>query len=70
FTSLIILNQSLYLTCTLYSGPDTSDGKPNMIVVHETADDDIWEEINYEKNTYEDAFVHAFIDGNYCYFKH
>lgn len=32
-----------------------------MIVVHETADDaTIWEEINYEKNTYEDAFV----DGN------
>lgn len=40
-----------------------------MIVVHETADDaTIWEEINYEKNTYEDAFVHAFVhafvDGN------
>lgn len=47
-----------------YSG--TSNGKPNMVVVHETANpnDSIWGEINYEKNNYENAFVHAFVDGN------
>ena len=47
-----------------YSG--TSDGKPNMVVVHETANpnDSIWGEINYEKNNYKNAFVHAFIDNN------
>ena len=49
-----------------YSG--TSDGKPNMVVVHETANSDvkdtIWSEINYEKNHYTDAFVHAFVDDN------
>ena len=47
-----------------YSG--TSDGKPNMVVVHETANpnDSIWGEINYEKSTYNNAFVHAFVDNN------
>ncbi|WP_251545293.1 N-acetylmuramoyl-L-alanine amidase [Limosilactobacillus caecicola] len=44
----------------------TGNGKPNMIVVHETANpnDSIWGEINYEKSTYNNAFVHAFVDGN------
>lgn len=44
----------------------TGNGKPNMVVVHETANpnDSIWGEINYEKNTYNHAFVHAFVDGN------
>ena len=48
----------------IYSG--TSDGKPNMIVVHETANpnDNIWGEINYEKSHYNSAFVHAFVDNN------
>ena len=47
-----------------YTG--TSDGKPNMVVVHETANpnDSICGEINYEKSTYNNAFVHAFVDGN------
>lgn len=47
-----------------YSGTD--DGKPNMIVVHETANpnDSIWGEINYEKSNYNSAFVHAFVDNN------
>ncbi|MFR0593508.1 N-acetylmuramoyl-L-alanine amidase [Limosilactobacillus mucosae] len=47
-----------------YSG--TSDGRPNMIVVHETANpnDSIWGEINYEKSHYNSAFVHAFVDNN------
>ena len=47
-----------------YSG--TSDGRPNMIVVHETANpnDSIWGEINYEKSNYNSAFVHAFVDNN------
>lgn len=47
-----------------YSG--TSDGKPNMVVVHETANpnDSIQGEINYEKNNYNSAFVHAFVDNN------
>ncbi|KEQ19985.1 hypothetical protein HF82_08250 [Limosilactobacillus reuteri] len=47
-----------------YSG--TSNGKPNMIIVHETANpnDSIWGEINYEKQHYNDAFVHAFVDAN------
>ena len=48
----------------VYSG--TSNGKPNMIIVHETAnpgDVDVWGEINYESHTYENAFVHAFVDG-------
>ncbi|MCC6097544.1 peptidoglycan recognition family protein [Limosilactobacillus sp.] len=47
-----------------YSGTD--DGKPNMIVVHETANpnDSIWGEINYEKSNYNSAFVHAFVDSN------
>lgn len=45
---------------------DTPDGKPNAVVVHETANpnDSIWGEINYEKATYENAFVHSFVDGN------
>lgn len=45
---------------------DTSDGKPNMVVVHETANpnDSIWGEINYERDHYDNAFVHAFVDGN------
>lgn len=47
-----------------YSG--TSNGKPNKVVVHETANpnDSIWGEINYEQGHYENAFVHAFVDGN------
>lgn len=47
-----------------YSG--TSDGKPNMVVVHETANpsSNIWSEINYMKNNYDSAFVHAFVDGD------
>ena len=45
---------------------ETSDGKPNMIVVHETANpnDSIQGEINYERNHYNEAFVHAFVDAN------
>uniref|UniRef100_UPI0025DBEF3D peptidoglycan recognition protein family protein n=1 Tax=uncultured Limosilactobacillus sp. TaxID=2837629 RepID=UPI0025DBEF3D len=44
----------------------TSNGLPNMVIVHETANpnDSIWGEINYEANTYNKAFVHAFVDGN------
>ena len=47
-----------------YSG--TTDGKPNMVVIHETANpnDSIWGEINYEKQHYNSAFVHAFVDAN------
>ena len=47
-----------------YSG--TTDGKPNMVVVHETdnPNDSIWGEINYEKQHYNSAFVHAFVDAN------
>ena len=47
-----------------YSG--TTDGKPNMVIVHETANpnDSIWGEINYEKQHYNSAFVHAFVDAN------
>ena len=47
-----------------YSGTD--DGLPNMVVIHETANpyDSIWGEINYERANYEDAFVHAFVDGS------
>lgn len=44
---------------------DILDGKLNMIVVYEMVDDVIiWEEINYEKNIYEDVFVYVFVDGN------
>ena len=37
-----------------------------MIVVHETANkyDSIQGEINFERNTYGNAFVHAFVDAN------
>ena len=51
-------------TTDVYS--ETEDGKPNMVVVHETANpnDSIWGEINYEKANYNKAFVHAFVDGN------
>ena len=47
-----------------YSG--TENGRPNMIVVHETANpnDGIQGEINFEHNTYGNAFVHAFVDAN------
>ena len=47
-----------------YSG--TSNGLLNMIVVHETANpnDSIYGEINYERVHYNNAFVHAFVDGN------
>ena len=47
-----------------YSG--TGNSRPNMIVVHETANrnDSIWGEINFERATYENAFVHAFVDAN------
>ena len=39
------------------------------IVVHETANpnDSIWGEINYEKAHYNNAFVHAFVDGESNY---
>ena len=51
-------------TTDVYS--ETEDGKPNMVVVHETANpnDSIWGEINYEKANYNKAFVHAFVDEN------
>ena len=37
-----------------------------MVVVHETANpnDSIYGEINFEKQHYNNAFVHAFVDGN------
>lgn len=45
---------------------NTSDGRPDMVVVHETANpnDSIYGEINFEKQHYNNAFVHAFVDGN------
>ena len=48
-----------------YSG--TSNGRPNMVIVHETANpnDSIWGEINYERAHYNDAFVHAFVDADH-----
>ena len=48
-----------------YSG--TGNGRPNMIIVHETANpnDGIWGEINYERTHYDDAFVHAFVDADH-----
>ena len=48
-----------------YSG--TSNGKPNMVVVHETANpnDSIWGEINFERANYNNAFVHAFVDADH-----
>ncbi|PNZ33600.1 autolysin [Staphylococcus petrasii] len=41
-------------------------GKPEGIVVHDTANDNstIEGEINYMKNNYQNAFVHAFVDGD------
>ncbi|GGG87534.1 mannosyl-glycoprotein endo-beta-N-acetylglucosamidase [Staphylococcus pragensis] len=41
-------------------------GNPEGIVVHDTANDNstIEGEINYMKNNYQNAFVHAFVDGN------
>jgi len=41
-------------------------GRPKGIVVHDTANDNstIDGEINFMKNNYESAFVHAFVDGN------
>ncbi|TGA79677.1 mannosyl-glycoprotein endo-beta-N-acetylglucosamidase [Staphylococcus croceilyticus] len=41
-------------------------GNPEGIVVHDTANDNstIEGEINYMKNNYQTAFVHAFVDGN------
>lgn len=41
-------------------------GKPDMVIVHETANpnDSLWGEINYMKDHYNVAFVHAFVDGN------
>ena len=41
-------------------------GKPEGIVVHDTANDNsnINGEISYMKNNYNSAFVHAFVDGN------
>ncbi|MDT4037519.1 mannosyl-glycoprotein endo-beta-N-acetylglucosamidase, partial [Staphylococcus hominis] len=41
-------------------------GKPEGIVVHDTANDNstIEGEINYMRNNYTNAFVHAFVDGN------
>lgn len=44
----------------------TSNGRPDMVVVHETANanDSIAGEINFERTHYNNAFVHAFVDGN------
>jgi bifunctional autolysin len=58
--------QTYYVIPEVTGSYETSDGKPNMVVVHETANpnDSIWGEINYEKSTYNNAFVHAFVDGN------
>ncbi|NWK84438.1 glucosaminidase domain-containing protein [Staphylococcus sp. GSSP0090] len=41
-------------------------GKPEGIVMHDTANDNstITGEINYMKNNYTSAFVHAYVDGN------
>ncbi|MBA1352562.1 MULTISPECIES: GW dipeptide domain-containing protein [Staphylococcus] len=41
-------------------------GKPEGIVMHDTANDNstITGEINYMKNNYNSAFVHAYVDGN------
>ncbi|WP_409328035.1 GW dipeptide domain-containing protein [Staphylococcus pseudoxylosus] len=41
-------------------------GKPEGIVMHDTANDNstITGEINYMTNNYENAFVHAYVDGN------
>ncbi|MGW7996861.1 glucosaminidase domain-containing protein [Staphylococcus xylosus] len=41
-------------------------GKPEGIVMHDTANDNstITGEINYMKNNYQNAFVHAYVDGN------
>ena len=41
-------------------------GRPEGIVVHDTANDNstINGEISYMKNNYQNAFVHAFVDGN------
>ncbi|WP_436855373.1 GW dipeptide domain-containing protein [Staphylococcus caeli] len=41
-------------------------GKPEGIVLHETANDNstIDGEVNYMKNNYNSAFVHAYVDGN------
>ncbi len=45
----------------------TSNGKPDMVVVHETADPNvsIWNEISRERHNYNHAFVHAFVDGSH-----
>ena len=42
-------------------------GKPEGIVVHDTANDNstIEGEINYMRNNYTNAFVHAFVDKSY-----
>lgn len=44
----------------------TSNGQPDMVIVHETANpnDSLWGEINYMKGHYNIAFVHAFVDGD------
>ena len=41
-------------------------GKPEGIVMHDTTNDNstITGEINYMKNNYNSAFVHAYVDGN------
>src|SRR5699024_1278660 len=41
-------------------------GKPESIVMHDTANDNstITGEINYIKNNYNSAYVHAYVDGN------
>lgn len=41
-------------------------GKPEGIVMHDTANDNstITGEVNYMKNNYNSAFVHAYVDGN------
>jgi bifunctional autolysin len=42
------------------------NGKPEGIVMHDTANDNstIQGEVNYMKNNYNSAFVHAYVDGN------
>jgi bifunctional autolysin len=52
--------------CIIISHNRNGVGKPEGIVVHDTANDNstIEGEINYMRNNYTNAFVHAFVDGN------
>lgn len=58
--------QTHYVIPQVTGAYNTATGKPTMVVVHETANpnDSIWGEINYEQTHYNNAFVHAFVDGN------